>query len=147
MENVSGFMALDGQFFRSEEECRAHELALNSAKVLKEKSELIVTFFQSGDLSLISQFPGGLARFLRELMDDELTDVWNQFLLHLFLDTNARLFYEDSVRYDVMLHEATEGYGAVTPREPGEYFLLKTELLFEVASYLLGKGEEEDLQV
>jgi hypothetical protein len=80
-------------------------------------------------------------------MDDELTDVWNQFLLHLFLDTNARLFYEDSVRYDVMLHEATEGYGAVTPREPGEYFLLKTELLFEVASYLLGKGEEEDLQV
>jgi hypothetical protein len=45
MENVSGFMALDGQFFRSEEECRAHELALNSAKFLKEKSELIVTFF------------------------------------------------------------------------------------------------------
>lgn len=67
MENVSGFLALDGQFFWAEEDCRPHELALNRARVPWGKSELIVKFFQGGDWSLISHFPEGLARCLKEL--------------------------------------------------------------------------------
>lgn len=141
MEKVTGFVSFDGQFFRAEEDCRAYEQTLRYAHVLRERSELVVRFFKNSDLTVLSELPSPLAKCLEELSEDEMIDSWNQFLMHLFLDKDASLFYEDRAHFKV-LHEAPEICGAVTGRDPVAYFQNKVRLAFEVTAYLLEKERE-----
>lgn len=138
MERVTGFISLDGQFFLSEEDCKSHELLLSKAQILKGRSELIVRYFQSGDPSVLVDLPERLGRCLGGLSDEDKIDAWNQFLMHLFLDGDASLFYEDRSHH-VALYEALEIGGTTQSKDPAEYFQSKVELAFEVTSYLLGK--------
>jgi hypothetical protein len=141
MEMATVFISNDGMIFKTEEECKAHERLLFEAEVLKARSELIVRFFKGGDPSLISEFPQALTRLLEELDEEDKIDTWNQFLLHLFLDRDADLFYEGRGHHAV-LNKILEFRGPGTSsRDPVEYFKHKAELTFEVVSYLLGKND------
>ncbi len=137
MEPVSGFIALDGRFFLSEGECKEHEAILRKSEVLQERSKIIVSLFKDGRCS--TELPDTLVELLGDLDDDKLIDAWNQFLMHLFLDGDARLFYEDR-GHRAVLYEAIEIGGPAWPRKEDEYFMLKVRLAYEVTAFLLGVG-------
>jgi hypothetical protein len=135
VEHISGFIALDGRFFLSEEECKEHEEDLRESKALQERSEIIISSFKSGVPSPV--LPETLANLLGNLTDQEVVDAWNQFLLHLFLDGDANLFYEERA-HRTALHQAIEIGGPVRPSTEEEYFMLKVRLAYEVTAFLLG---------
>lgn len=72
MDRVSGFIALDGRFFLSEDECKQHEEFLQTSKVLQERSEIIVSSFKSGAPS--PGLPETLASILGDFADQEIID-------------------------------------------------------------------------
>lgn len=139
VEPVTGFLALDGTFFGTERECAEYEARLEMAEHFRGRSELIVSYFKAGGGNPPASFPESLIKCLEKIEDDDMIDLWNQFLLHLFLDADASLFYEDRAHH-VVLNEALEvRRGSVAARDPVEYFMLKAEVAFEVASFLLSE--------
>lgn len=135
MEQVSGFIALDGKFFLSEEECKRHEVLVKKFRSLKSKTEALVAFFRNGE-ELPPEFPETLSETLKDFEEDERIDLWNDFLVHLFFERDGRIFYEDLEKKSYLHDVFNKGKMPEVALLVGA-FMDKVRLAFAVTAFLL----------
>lgn len=125
MEPISGFLSFDGRFFCSEDQCKSYERSLRRREQIEQRSQSVVKYISSGlfdseeghrDLGI----PYSLAECIRELPDEDITSMWNDHILHLFVGWgdgpgSRKLLSRDKVLYEVPALEGAseldeEGY-------------------------------------
>ena len=90
MERVSGYIATDGSFFTTAEACRAHEEEIERTTGMASRAKAVVECFSQGtflskktwDDSLL---PVPLLEFIAAIPEEDLEDLWNNQIMHLFL--------------------------------------------------------------
>ena len=128
MKPVSGFISFDGAFFATEEECCLHEERLTRFPGLAERCKAVVEGFRDGTFlygegSASTLIPKDLLDYLRAIPEDHFIDIWNEHLIHLFVDSEGWPFHEASLSEDHWC----------------EFFSLTAETAYRVLAFVLGK--------
>ena len=131
MEHVNGYLAEDGKFFHSEEECRAYEGSLEC----EIRRKAVIKCFREGEYlsGNSTSLPKDLRDHFAAISEDDLTELWNQHLLPLFL-----LEQEGTARS--VLHEMPEIGGSRSTTDPVEFFVMKSEAAHKLLAFVLGKS-------
>lgn len=126
MQPVSGFMSFDGKFFPSAEECCLHEERVTRFSGLAERCKAVVEGFRDGQLlygegRTSPLVPAGLIDHLRAIPEDDLIELWNDSLVHLFVDS------EGPIHEKLILSD-------------WEFFVMTAETAYKVLAFVLGKS-------
>jgi hypothetical protein len=125
MEPVSGFMSFDGKFFSSSDACRSYEEGIAHLSGLSERVIAVVESCSSGSFSPL---PQDLRNYLKTIPSEELEDIWNECLRHLFVDEMTVLNRKSSA----FLYEVTES-------RVWEFFQLQLETTYRLLAFVLEK--------
>jgi len=134
MEPVSGFMSFDGKFFSSPEACRTYEERVTHLSGLSDRAKAVVESCKSGSFSSL---PGPLRKHLESISDRDFESLWNDHLMHLFVDEDGPVFEK---RFPAILYEVIPSGG---PRESDEwdFFELKAETAYRLLAFVLEKPD------
>lgn len=143
MEPVSGFMSFDGKFFSSSDACRSYEerhahlsgLAVRCKAVVDDCRSGVI-FYEKGRSS--SSLPKELLDYLGTISEDDFTDLWNEHLMHLFVDGEGPMHEKP---LSLLLNEIPDirvgGVGETA--DPWEFFVLKAETAYRLLAFVLEK--------
>lgn len=131
MEPVNGYLATDGKFFHSEEECQAHEDKFQCEC----RRKAVISFFKEGEYRSDpgTSLPKDLCDYIAAIPEYDLIDLWNEHLLTLF-------FVEQQGSTHSVLHEIPETGGSRSTTDPVEFFIMKSELAYKLLAFVLGKN-------
>ena len=131
MKPVCGYLASDGKFFHSEEECLAYENKFQC----EYRRKAVISFFSNGEYLSDhgTSLPKDLHDHIAAITDDDLIELWNGHLLPLF-------FVEQQDSTHSVLHEIPETGGSRSTTDPVEFFFMKSELAYKLLAFVLGKN-------
>jgi hypothetical protein len=141
MEQVSGYVAFDGKFFASDEACKAHEDEIQRiAEVFNRAKAVIECFSQGIYLSkkplVDSLLPEPLLEFIAAIPEQDLEDLWNNQIMHLFLVEECAIHDRES---RAVLYEIPASGGSRNGNDR-DYFMLRAEATHRLLSFVLGKA-------
>lgn len=132
MEPVNGYLATDGKFFYSQEECQAHEDKFQCEC----RRKAVISFFSKGEFASDhgTSLPKDLHDHIKAIDEDDLIELWNGHLLpFLFAER------QDSM-HSAVIHEIPEMGGSRSTTDPIEFFVLKFEIALKLLAFVLGKN-------
>jgi hypothetical protein len=140
MERVSGYIATDGSFFTTAEACRAHEEEIERTTGMASRAKAVVECFSQGtflskktwDDSLL---PAPLLEFIAAIPEEDLEDLWNNQIMHLFLVEERRVS-EDEFRKALYQIPAS---GGSRKANDWDYFVLRCEAAYRLLDFVLNK--------
>jgi hypothetical protein len=141
MEPVSGFMSFDGKFFSSSDACRSYEerqahlsgLAVRCKAVVDDCVSGVI-FSEKGRNS--SSLPKELLVYLGTISEDDFTDLWNEHLMHLFVDSEGPIHEKP---FSILPNEIPHFDGVGEAAEHWDFFVLKAETAYKLLAFVLGK--------
>ena len=131
MEPVNGYLASDGKFFYSQEECQAHEDKFQC----EYRRKAVISFFSNGEFLSDNgtSLPKDLHDHIATIPENDLIELWNGHLLPLF-------FVEQQASTHSVLHEMPETGGSRSTTNPVEFFVMKSEAAYRLLAFVLGKN-------
>ena len=141
MEPVSGFISFNGKFFSSLDACRSYEerhahlsgLVVRCKAVVDDCVSGII-FSEKGRSS--SSLPKELLDYLGTISEDDFIDLWNEHLMHLFVDREGPMHEKP---LSILLNEIPDFGGVGETADPWEFFVLKAETAYKLLAFVLGK--------
>jgi hypothetical protein len=140
MEPVNGFLSSDKQFFLSADACREHEAEVARLSDITDRSRAILEIFSTGmilsrDSLNRSDLPEALRQHLADIPEDDIENLWNNYLVALFTseEESEREGSISRVLYEIPASGGTRKSSA------REFFLLKLETSYELLAFVLGK--------
>lgn len=133
MEPVNGYLATDGKFFHSEEDCRAYENKFQC----EIRRKAVIEFFGEGMYlsNCATGIPKDLQEYVAAIPEDDLIELWNQHLLPLFF-----VEVEQKTSTHSVLHEIPETGGSRSTTDPVDFFVMKSEAAYRLLAFVLGKN-------
>mgnify|MGYP000075312800 CR=1 FL=1 len=141
MEQVSGYIAFDGKFFASAEACKAHEDEIERIARVSNRVKAVVECFSQGTyLSkkswVDSLLPEPLLEFIAAIPEEDLEDLWNNQIMHLFLVEEGSIHDRE---FRTAFHEISASGGSRKEND-WDYFMLRAEAAHRLLSFVLGKA-------
>ena len=146
MEQVSGFISFDGKLFTSSDACRAYEERVSRLSNFAQRCKTIVEGFASG--SFLSEkglrsasVPEELISHLSSIPGDALIDLWNEELMHLFIDRKGETQHDTIFSCLGALRRAlddSEGSSEAVD-ELFDFYVMKAETAYMLLAFVLEK--------
>ena len=133
MEPVNGYLAFDGKFFHSEEECHAYENKFQH----EIRRRAVIEFFGEGMYlsNRSTVIPKDLQEHVAAIPEDDLIELWNQHLLPLFF-----VEVEQKTSLHSVIHEIPETGGTRSTTDPVDFFVMKSEAAYRLLAFVLDKN-------
>lgn len=146
MEPVSGFISFDGKFFTSSDACRAYEERVTRMAGFAGRCQEIVEGFATGTFLSkpglhSSSLPKELIAHLSAIPEDDLIDLWNEHLIHLFLNANGDPEHEKiySCLADLRCTTTEPEGSPVRGDALLGFYVLKAETAYKLLAFVLDK--------